>query len=458
VNAPPFWTVGPFAAMLLSIAVLPLVRGHWWEHNLHKAYVSAALGGLALVALFGLGVEGAGERVLITLLDYAAFIALLGSLYVVSGGILVRGSPRGTPAVNAAILATGAVLASLMGTTGAAMLLIRPLLRANAWRRARAHVVVFFIFVAANGGGLLTPLGDPPLYLGFLKGVPFRWTLRLWPEWLAFNAAAILCFFVYDTVKHRAEVAAGRAPGPRTPLRVEGVINALWLACIVSVVFGSGLLARSHVVHELEATNRLLAEALVKSVQIAAMVTASLLSLRTTRREVRAANGFGYAPIVEVAVLFIGVFLTMIPALWIFDELGARGELGLDAPWQFFWATGGLSGFLDNAPTYLTFAAAASGLHHTDPNALSQLVAASGQVTLADGSVASYAPGEAFLEAISCGAVLMGATTYVGNGPNFMVKAIAEQSGVAMPGFFGYMIYSLVVLVPIFVVFTFVFY
>lgn len=456
----PYWTVVPFVAMLLSIAIVPLVKGEWWESNWHKGVLSATLGGIVLGYLLALGPAGAGERVVVTMLDYVAFIALLGSLFVVSGGIFVRGSPAGTPAVNTAILALGAVLASLMGTTGAAMLLVRPLLRANAWRRARAHVVVFFIFVVANGGGLLTPLGDPPLYLGFLKGVPFEWTLRLWPQWLAFNAAVILCFFVYDTVKHRAELAAGRGPeaAARGPLRVEGTINALWLACIVATIFGAGLLARAHVVHELEEAHPLLTEAALKVGQAVAMAAVALLSLRTTRREVREANGFNFAPIVEVAVLFLGIFLTMIPALWILDGLGHRGELGLDEPWHFFWATGALSSFLDNAPTYLTFSAAASGLHHTDPAALSKLIESTGQVALLDGTAASFAPGDAFLRAIACGAVFMGANTYIGNGPNFMVKTIAEQEGVAMPSFFGYMLYSLVVLIPIFVVMTVVFF
>jgi Na+/H+ antiporter NhaD/arsenite permease-like protein len=460
----PYWTVAPFAAMLLSIAIVPLVWGHWWESNQHKGALSAALGGLVLAYLTALGPEGAGERILVTMLDYVAFIALLGSLFVISGGIFVRGSLRGTPAVNAAILAVGAVLASFMGTTGAAMLLIRPLLRANAWRQARAHVVVFFIFVVANGGGLLTPLGDPPLYLGFLKGVPFEWTLRLWPEWLVLNSVVILCFLAYDTVKYRAELAAGRSPGERGSratrpgLRVEGAVNVLWLGCIVATIFGAGVLATSELVHELESEHRLLTEIALKLGQAVAMVAVALLSLRTTKPGVRESNGFNYAPIIEVAVLFVGIFLTMIPALWILDELGQRGELGLDEPWQFFWAAGGLSSFLDNAPTYLTFSAAASGLHHTDPSVLSQLIASTGQVALPDGASLSLAPGEDFLRAISCGAVFMGANTYIGNGPNFMVKTIAEQEGVAMPSFFGYMVYSLIVLVPIFAALTFVFF
>jgi Na+/H+ antiporter NhaD/arsenite permease-like protein len=457
---PPYWTVAPFVVMLLSIAIVPLAWGHWWESNLHKGYVSAALGAFVLVYLLAAAPEGAPERVVVTLFDYVAFIALLGSLFVISGGIFVRGSPAGTPAVNAAILAIGAVLASLMGTTGAAMLLIRPILRANDWRRSRAHVAVFFIFVVANGGGLLTPLGDPPLYLGFLKGVPFEWTLRLWPEWLAYCAATIGGFYVYDTVRYRAELAAGRRPPakPGEKLRVEGAINFVWLACIIAAIFASGLLAKSEVVHEIEEHRPLATEIALKLGQAVAMLVVAFVSIKTTAKKVRESNGFDYAPIVEVAVLFFGIFLTMIPALWILDALGQRGELGLDRPWQFFWAAGGLSSFLDNAPTYLTFSAAASGLHHTDPNALSQLIASSGQVAMPDGTLAAFGPGDAFLQAISCGAVFMGANTYIGNGPNFMVKSIAEREGVNMPSFFGYMLYSLVVLIPIFVLFTFVFF
>jgi Na+/H+ antiporter NhaD/arsenite permease-like protein len=453
---PPYWSVVPFALMLLSIAVLPLAVPHWWESNLHKGQVSAALGVVALLWLLLAAPEGATHRLAITALDYVAFIALLASLFVVSGGIYVRGAMRGTPGSNTALLAIGGLLASLMGTTGAAMLLIRPVLRANAWRDKRAHVIIFFIFVVANMGGLLTPLGDPPLYLGFLKGVPFEWTLGLWRQWGIAVACTLAVFYVVDMLRFRADARAGRTPPARSgaTLGLDGTINLVWLLAIVGTIFGFGMLAKSHAIHELEKTRPLLAEILLKVGQAAVMGAVALASLRTTRKSVRAANAFSYGPIVEVAVLFAGIFLTMIPALWILDLLGQRGELGIDQPWQFFWATGSLSSLLDNAPTYLTFTAAASGLHQVDSAALSQLLASSGQAI--PGS-AALDPGSTFLGAISCGAVFMGAMTYIGNGPNFMVKAIAEQEGVRMPGFFGYMVWSCAFLLPLFVGMTWLF-
>ncbi|MBI4914669.1 MAG: sodium:proton antiporter [Acidobacteria bacterium] len=488
---PPYWTVAPFALMLLSIAIIPLWKGHWWESNLHKGYVSIVLGGAILAYLLAVAPEGAHHRLLVTLLDYVAFIALLGSLFVISGGIYLRGSLAGTPGVNATILLIGAVLASLMGTTGAAMLLIRPVVRANAWRKSQAHIVVFFTFLVANIGGSLTPLGDPPLYLGFLKGVPFTWTLALWPQWLFTTGLVLAIFFAFDTWKYKSELKAGSKPpeAGKEPLGVDGGLNFLWLLLIIAAIFGSGMLAKSHMVHEWEKSSPLLTEAGLKIGQAIAMLFVAGLSLWTTAKKVREANSFNYAPIIEVAVLFIGIFITMIPALWILDELGRTGKLGLDQPWQFFWASGGLSSFLDNAPTYLTFSSAASGLHdgfvnsahavvRTDPNVLTGLLDSTGQlvpmvkgaagalVPLTDGATtaeivrqgAQIAPGVLFLKAISCGAVFMGANTYIGNGPNFMVKTIAEQQGVKMPSFFGYMGYSIAILIPTFVIVTLVFF
>lgn len=483
---PPYWTIAPFALMLLSIAIVPLWKPHWWESNLHKGYVSIVLGGVMLVYLLAGAPAGAGHRLIVTLLDYVAFIALLGSLFVISGGIYLRGSLAGTPAVNALLLLIGAVLASFMGTTGAAMLLIRPVLRANEWRKSKAHVVVFFTFLVANIGGLLTPLGDPPLYLGFLKGVPFQWTLALWPEWLIAIAITLAVFFVFDTFKYKSELKAGRKPpeGGKEPLGLEGGLNFLWLLLVIVAIFGSGMLAKSHFIHEMEADSPILTETLLKVGQAIAMLLVAGASLWTTTKKIREANAFNYTPIIEVAVLFIGIFITMIPALWILDELGRTGKLGLDEPWQFFWATGVLSSFLDNAPTYLTFSSAASGLHdgyvagsevvrtclatgvtHTDANNLTLLLGSTGNLApLCDGAgnvvreAAQVGPGAMFLKAISCGAVFMGANTYIGNGPNFMVKTIAEQQGVQMPSFFGYMLYSTAILVPIFVAITFIFF
>jgi Na+/H+ antiporter NhaD/arsenite permease-like protein len=467
---PPFWTILPFCLMLLSIAVIPLAKPHWWESNTHKGYVSAVLGGVILLYLLGAAPDGAGTRLFTTALDYIAFIALLGSLFVIAGGIYLKGDLAGTPAVNVLLLYIGSVLASFMGTTGAAMLFIRPILRANAWRQNQAHVVVFAIFLIANIGGTLTPLGDPPLYLGFLKGVPFEWTFALMPQWLFTKLVVLALFFVLDSFKYKAELAAGRRPpaSKGEPIRIEGSLNLLWLFLIIVVIFASGLASKTHVIHEMEKSSPLLTEVLLKIGQAAAMIAIAWCSLRTTQAEVRQRNDFNYAPIIEVAVLFVGIFITMIPALWILDELGKTGRLGLDQPWQFFWASGGLSSFLDNAPTYLTFSAAASGLHNqfvsaagatvtTDPNNLMLLLDSTGKI-LRGGATVELAPGAIFLKAISCGSVFMGANTYIGNGPNFMVKTIAEQAGVKMPSFFGYMGYSICFLIPVFILVTFIFF
>jgi Na+/H+ antiporter NhaD/arsenite permease-like protein len=424
-GALPLWSVAPFGLMLLSIAVLPLVANHFWEHNRNKGILSVVLG-VPIVAWFlRLDPVVLGH----TAHEYVAFIILLGALFVIAGGIVVRGTLAGTPGLNTGLLAIGAAIASLVGTTGASMLLIRPLLRANSVRKRVAHVVVFFIFVVSNAGGLLTPLGDPPLFLGFLRGVPFLWTLRLWSEWLLVNGALLAIFYVVDSTIFRKEDV--ETPGDldevavahKVPLHIAGKVNFLLLAGVVGVLLVSG------------------SYALPMGVQEGGMLAMAALSWLLTPRELRKENGFTWGPIVEVAVVFAGIFATMIPALRMLNARGA--ELGLSEPWQFFWATGILSSFLDNAPTYLTFASAASGIVGTDAANLGQLLAT--------------ARGPELLVAISLGAVFMGANTYIGNGPNFMVKAIAEQSGVRMPGFFGYMAYSGAILLPLFGLVTWLF-
>jgi Na+/H+ antiporter NhaD/arsenite permease-like protein len=421
----PLWSVAPFSLMLLSIAVLPLAAGHMWEHNRNKAILSVILGAPVLAGMASVDPTAIAH----TAHEYAAFIILLGALFVIAGGIVVRGTLAGTPGLNTGLLAIGAALASVVGTTGASMLLIRPLLRANSVRKRVAHVVIFFIFVVSNAGGLLTPLGDPPLFLGFLRGVPFFWTLQLWKEWLFVNGALLALFYVIDSTLFRKEDLA--TPGDldevavkhQVPLHIAGKINFLFLGGVVAVLLASGSLR------------------LPLGVQEGGMILMAVLSWVLTPRPLRQENSFTWGPIVEVAVVFAGIFATMIPALQI---LNARGsELGLHSPAQFFWATGLLSSFLDNAPTYLTFASAASAIHGTDAGNLAQLVASDAGVVL--------------LRAIALGAVFMGANTYIGNGPNFMVKAIAEQGGVRMPGFFGYMGWSCAVLIPLFVIVTFVF-
>ena len=442
----PLWTILPFVGTLLAIALLPLAAEHWWEHNRNKALVALALAlpvAIYLPAVHGVaGVHALAEK----LHEYTSFIALLGALFIITGGIYVRGSLSGTPLQNSGILALGGVLASAIGTTGASVLLIRPLLRANAMRQRVTHIVVFFIFIVSNCGGLLTPLGDPPLFLGFLKGVPFEWTAGLWPFWLLVNGALLVVFHVWDEVVFDREER--ERPGSQLEevqhheaIGLEGAHNLLFLLGVVLVIYaaGRGL-----------GTGGQPWPAGLGEVALAAL---ALGAYRSTAPQTRARNRFSFAPIVEVAVLFVGIFVTMAPALLILNAWG-QGErtvfgatFGATEPAHFFWATGLLSSFLDNAPTYLTFTATAAGSLgiSLDGRYLATL--------LAHGEHAV-----ALLAAISCGAVFMGANTYIGNGPNFMVKAIAEQSGVKMPTFFGYMAYSMGVLMPLFVATTLLFF
>ena len=435
-HATPEWAVIPFVAYLLVIAVMPLLFSRLWESNLTK--LCMALAAAVPIAFYLLAISADGPSMLLrTAADYVAFMTLLGALYVISGGICLRGSLVGTPRVNTSFLLVGSVLASLIGTTGASALLIRPLLRANE-RRARAtHIVVFFIFIVSNGAGLLTPLGDPPLFLGFLRGVPFSWTLRLAPTWAVVNGSLLALFALIDVAASRLERRQGTSARPpissaaREPLHLDGAINVLWLLGIVGVVFATGALG--------ERLARL--PQLRTLIQVGGMALFAGLSWRTTGREVRQANRFSWAPVVEVAAIFLGVFVTMIPALSYLEEHGAT--LGITQPWQFFWASGALSSVLDNAPTYLTFASLAVGV--TDAG--SGTLAAGGL-----GALAAHPDGRQLLTAVSCGAVLMGAITYIGNAPNFMVKAIAEQHRVHMPSFFGYIAWSLAILLPVFVI------
>ncbi len=439
----PLWSVLPFAALLLCIALLPLVTEHWWHQNRNKALVSVGLG--ILVALYMSMFWGAEGRhdLLHKLQEYVSFVLLLGALYIISGGIYVQGSLSGTPLANVGFLALGSLIASFIGTTGASVLLIRPLLRANKSRRARAHIVIFFIFTVSNCGGLLTPLGDPPLFLGFLKGVPFFWTLEhLWPEWLVVNPALLAIFHLYDQWVFDREERARHGSQleevmKHEPLGVSGLANFAFLGGVVATIYLSGQLAWPFGVAE------------------GCMALLAIVAYYTTPRDNHTLNRFTFGPIIEVAVLFIGIFITMAPALQILNAWGQGmrpdlGPFGLTAPWHYFWATGILSSFLDNAPTYLTMAATAAGQAHVDagPEAGPYLAA-----------FLKHAPEDhRLLAAISCGSVFMGANTYIGNGPNFMVKAIAEEDGVHMPSFFGYILYSVTFLVPIFVIATLLFF
>ncbi len=442
----PLVAVVPFFLLLAAIAVCPLALPHWWESNRHKAIVVAGIAlPVALYLTLGWGPEG---RAALTekVLEYLSFITLLGALFVITGGVYLQGSLAGTPVANTGLLAVGAVLANLVGTTGASVLLIRPLLRANKSRRAKAHIVVFFIFVVSNCAGLLTPIGDPPLFLGFIKGVPFAWPLRLWPQWLAVNGILLAVFNFWDQwVFDREE---RERPGSQLervlrhePLRVHGLRNLGLLAAVVGTIVAAG----SGVGNDGRPWAFGLQEGILAGLAIAAYVA--------TPGRYREANEFRFGPIVEVAVLFAGIFVTMAPALEILNAWG-KGEraiigmaYGVTEPWQYFWTTGALSGMLDNAPTYLTFAATAAGQHGLPAHG-----------SFLAGFLATGPEAGRLLAAISCGAVFMGAITYIGNGPNFMVKAIAEHQGVRMPSFFAYLKYSLVVLVPILFVVTLLFF
>jgi Na+/H+ antiporter NhaD/arsenite permease-like protein len=432
-----FWTFAPFGCMLLAIAILPLVAGKWFHRNRNKAIVAAVLGVptiVYLLARFGsLGLHVAAS----TAEEYVSFIVLLLALFTISGGIYLSGNLVATPRTNLAFLLAGAILASFVGTMGASMLLIRPLLRANSERTHSRHTAVFFIFVVCNLGGMLTALGDPPLLLGFLRGVPFAWPLRLWPQWLLVVGLTLVTYLAIEIRRYRREPAHALTLDQvdYVPMRLTGAINLLFFVLVIVTVLFSGFLGRA-------------SEALhFPFLREVILVALTVLSVKLGPRGPRAANQFKWAPIVEVAVLFAGIFATMIPALAL---LQARGDaVGVNQPWQYFWASGGLSAFLDNAPAYLAFTATAQGqlgIATTGGLTASQIVPGFG-----------FAPAQ-YLVAISCGTVMMGAITYIGNAPNFAVRAIAEHSGLKMPSFLGYMGYSVAVLVPIFVVVTVVFF
>jgi Na+/H+ antiporter NhaD/arsenite permease-like protein len=429
----------PFAGVLLSIAVFPLVAPAFWHHHFGKVAAAWALVFLVPFALqFGVGVAF-GSFVHAMLDEYVPFIILLTALYTVAGGICVRGNLHGTPRLNTGILALGTLLASVMGTTGAAMLLIRPLLRANDNRKHVVHVVVFFIFLAANVGGSLSPLGDPPLFLGFLEGVSFFWTTTHLALPMLFVSGVLLAgFYALDSYYfRRREEEHSRFVDPTPdglPLAIDGKINFLLLAVVIGLVLMSGLW-RPPISFDVFGTH----VALQNAVRDVALAGVTLLSLALTPRAARAGNDFNWAPIEEVAKLFAGIFVTIVPVITILraGEAGAFAGLvhlvndpsGQPYDIRYFWATGLLSSFLDNAPTYLVFFNLAGGDAPT--------LMTTGATTLA---------------AISAGAVFMGANTYIGNAPNFMVKAIAQSRGVRMPSFFAYMGWSGAVLLPLFVV------
>ncbi|GAB4262176.1 MAG: sodium:proton antiporter [Deferrisomatales bacterium] len=432
----------PFVGILLSIALFPLVAPRFWHHHFGKVAAFWALA-LAVPFLALYGGEALHEMFHIYLADYLPFIILLWSLYTVAGGILVTGSLSGSPLVNTVLLVIGTAIASWVGTTGAAMLLIRPFLRANAWRRRRTYQVVFFIFLVCNIGGSLTPLGDPPLFLGFLHGVPFFWTFKLLAPMLLVTAILLAVFFAMDTYYYRKE--EGQPPAAEgVRLKVEGLHNLVFLLGIIGGVLMSGLL------HIGEVTILGIHRPVADLVRDALLVVMGVLSLRTTKRSIRERNEFTWFPILEVAYLFAGIFVTMIPVLDIL-KAGPEGHLAflieaVKEPAHYFWVTGALSSFLDNAPTYLVFLNTALGNFFPgvyEKQAILDLIGHH----------------EIYLTAVASGAVFMGANSYIGNAPNFMVRSIAEEGGVDMPSFFGYILkYSLVFLVPSFGIVTLVFF
>ncbi|NBV21692.1 MAG: sodium:proton antiporter [Proteobacteria bacterium] len=402
----------PFALLLAAIAIGPFINRHGWERHYPKI-----AGGLGLVtALYYVFVLNAPARMLHVAHDYVSFIVITGSLFVVSGGIHIRVKGEATPAVNCLFLLAGAVLANFVGTTGASMLLIRPWIRMNKYRITAFHIV-FFIFIVSNIGGCLTPIGDPPLFLGYLSGVPFWWTVeKCWPAWGVAVLGLIGIFFCFDTKNFlRAPQPVRDAETARETWAIVGWHNLAFLGLILTAVFLRNPPG--------------LSEAL--------MVLAAVGSYFTTPKPVHTANDFTFAPVKEVAWLFAGIFATMVPAL---DYLESHATaLGLDSPMKFYWFTGALSGVLDNAPTYLAFLAAALGREHLSVNAPADVVAFTAQ------------QGPTLL-AISLGAVFFGAMTYIGNGPNFMVKSIAEAAKVKTPSFGGYLFrYALPILLPLLV-------
>lgn len=441
---PPLFMTAPFVLLLLAIALLPLIpaTAHWWHKNRNKFIVAVILGVLTLLyyQFRGVGVVHGehltepGTPTVLSVLhhailaEYIPFIILLFSLYTISGGIVVRGDLRATPLTNATFLGMGALAASFVGTTGASMLLIRPLLQTNRERKRVAHTVVFFIFLVSNIGGCLLPIGDPPLFLGYLRGVPFWWTANLWKEWLFCCVALLVIYYIWDTWAYSKEQPLEKTLDQRMiePLRIEGALNFVWLAGVVAAV---ALVVPGKSVFGLFEAKEYYREAI--------MLALVGLAWATTPAENRKRNEFDFGAILEVAALFIGIFVTMQVPLEILSVKGPA--LGLTSPSQFFWATGTLSSFLDNAPTYVVFFQTANSMTHA---------AGPGILQLLDGNFIR----EDLLVAISLGAVFMGANTYIGNGPNFMVKSIAESAGVKMPSFFGYMAYSVCILVPLFVV------
>ncbi|HEV8002796.1 MAG TPA: sodium:proton antiporter [Planctomycetaceae bacterium] len=437
-NRIPLGFVMPFLLLLLAIAILPAAARDWWQSNLNKAKV-AAFFSLPVIVMFAFHFGEIGNRALLhQMTEYASFIMLLAALYVISGGILIEGAFRGTPQSNTLLLAIGAVLANLIGTTGASLLLVRPLIRGNRHRRRVVQVPVFFIFIVANCGGLLTPLGDPPLFLGFLKGVPFEWTLRLFPQWIFVNGSLLVIFAIWDwmaSARDQREGATSTTGLTHARFGLRGAHNFAFLAGVMALLFAAG---RGY-------GNA--GDPWPFGLQEGGLLVLAVASFFSTRHEIREKNQATFGPIIEVALLFAGIFVTITPAVLLLDAKGSR--LGIHEPWQFFWAAGLMSSVLDNAPAYLTAVVTACG---------SAQIPIEGRYLETFLELRKTGGADQILSAISCGCVFMGALTYLGNAPNFMVRAHAEESNMRMPSFFGFMLYSCAILLPLFGVVTFVFF
>ncbi|HOP63270.1 MAG TPA: sodium:proton antiporter [Spirochaetota bacterium] len=434
------WII-PFVGILLSIALFPLLIPHFWHHHYGKVSLFWWIVFFTAFSFhFGMS-TGMFYLLEVYFLEFIPFITLLLALFTVAGGIQLKGDLAGTPKVNTIMIFIGGVLASFMGTTGAAMVMIRPILKANEWRKNRVHIVVFVIFVVANVGGGLTPLGDPPLFLGFLKGVDFFWTAIHMLPLVAFVIAILLViFFIMDTYYYKKETGHPEPSENKEKLQLVGVPNMLLLPCIILAVLASSMkLGTAFTLHYVEVPT-------ASILQVALLLLITIVSLKVSKPEIRVGNGFNWEPIKEVAKLFATIFMTMVTPIAML-KAGAEGPMGMvisgvvDSSGDFinshfYWATGILSSFLDNAPTYLVFFNTAGG-----------------------NPVDLMGTHGATLLAISAGAVFMGANTYIGNAPNFMTKAIAEENGVPMPSFFGYMIkYSIPILIPVFILVTIIFF
>lgn len=448
ITSVPIWLCIPFAGLLLSIAVMPLIKPNWWEKNQPLAVIAWSLLFIIPFTVTYGAFESAQTVLECVVNDYLTFIILLFGLFCVAGNITVEGEFAGSPRINTGLLAIGTLLSSLIGTTGASMLLVRPFIKMNSWRRRKSHIMIFFIFLISNMGGCLTPIGDPPLLMGFMRGVPFSWSLHLF-KILIFNMIILLFVFYHlDMRAYRKDIARGLKPDiskPGTNFHIDGLHNLIFVAMIVGAVILSGVLPGMEAFQNADGTVKgihILGEVTLgypSLIEIFIILLAAFLSFRTTNANIRVRNHFTWGAIQEVAVLFIGIFITMQPALMLLKAKGA--DLGITEPYQMFWTTGALSSFLDNTPTYLVFLTTAGALGYK-----------SGMSTVV-GTVPVH-----LLTAISCGAVFMGANTYIGNAPNFMVKSISDENGIRMPSFFGYILWSMVCLVPVFVLDTLIFF